>query len=123
MKVNSKSETWAERCVCFKDLYTMMMIIVLCYSVTLSIFPKLNFDDELLPAGPVGGYALAVLIYNVGDLVGKYSYSWFKLKDNISLLIYSLIRAIIIPIFYLGVEENIFDGALKKWWLNYIMLL
>lgn len=123
ININESSETWKERCVCFKDLYSMMMMLILCYSVTLSVFPKLIFDDFLLPEGSNGGFALAVFIYNVGDFVGKYSYNWIRLKDNISLLVYVVARAVIFPGFYIAVEAGIFGGALKSWWLNYIMLV
>ena len=123
INVGSERETWAERCVCFKDLFSMVFLVIQTYSTTLSIFPSLVFKNELMPAGPSGGFALVVLLYNIGDTIGKYIYNWIPLKDNVVLLIYVLLRSTIMPAYYLLVACNVFEDYLRHWWLNYIVLV
>ena len=76
-----------------------------------------------MPSGPDGGFPLAILIYNIGDFVGKYSYRWIVVKDNWGLPVYVIIRGVVICAFYAMVGVHAFDGAVGKWYLNYIMLL
>lgn len=123
IKNNAAKESWKERCTVFKYLYPLCMIMILNFTVTLCIFPKLIFDDDLKPIGKEGGYNVGVLLYNVGDLIGRFCYRYVNLKDNIFVLVYCVSRAIFFPMFYIFIEVNIIKSGtiLHSWWINYIV--
>ena len=51
----------------------MMLMTVLCFFVTLACFPTLSFKVGVGISGPIR-FSIITLIYNMGDLIGKWIY-------------------------------------------------
>lgn len=52
------------------------------------------------------GFSLIVLIYNLGDLIGKYSYKFTPMDDTPKVYIYCLVRNAFIAIMYICMFMN-----------------
>lgn len=103
---NHKKESWKDRQDVFKRIYTIPQLLACNYAVTLGSFPALCF---ILGVGiePVHGIPLVVLIYNLGDMMGKYSYKWMPQQDGNWLYFYGVARSVFFcTMFAQAVKQN-----------------
>jgi hypothetical protein len=75
IKENQGKGLWSTRFLVFKQIYKLILFVALNYVLTLTIFPSLVF---VLGIGmsEANGDPLIVLIYNVGDMIGRILYPW-----------------------------------------------
>lgn len=105
-------------------LSTMMLIIgfftnmILIYTITLSIYPSFNFALGLEWDSPAY-IQIVLLIFNVGDLIGKFLYSKISVKDGPLPQLLSLAR-IVYTIFIVIAFGGDGQSSLYKWWINAI---
>lgn len=76
------------------------------YAVSLSLFPTLTINMGLSEKGLNVGPPLVVLIFNVGDMVGKYIYSHLELKSKPGLFTINLCRIALV-----GFGAYVFRGS------------
>ena len=107
---------------------TMMLIsgfffnMILIYTITLSIFPAFCFALGLGWDSPAS-IQIILMIFNFGDLIGKYLYSKLSLLDGWAPQIWSIIR-ILFSIFIIIVFGSQTDYGLKdKWWVTAIFTI
>ena len=93
----------------FKKIRSLFFCLILCYSVTLSCYPVLTLEvgknwlgknhENIRPAFITG-------LYNVFDFVGKITFRWIKIKDGISVYIFSIARIALILGYIVASDPN-----------------
>lgn len=93
----------------FRKIRSLFFCLILCYSVTLSCYPVLTLEvgknwlgknhDNIRPAFITG-------LYNIFDFVGKISFRWIKIKDGISVYIFSIARIAMILGYIVASDPN-----------------
>jgi hypothetical protein len=117
---NAQKESWTEKCNAMTTLYPLFFILILCYTSTLSTYPSLCFSAPIVPSD---GSAIIILIYNIGDFLGKLVYGCLPIKDGPLPLIYVVIRAVLINGMYYLVTIQAWDDLMGNWVVNYILIL
>lgn len=118
MHRNKQEETWGERWIAFKSIHPILAILFWTHGVTLGIYPAVIFWHGV-GVENVTGFPLIVLLYNIGDLIGKYCYKMKQFKDSFWFYVYAFSRnlgfqiLIIVLIYYQGFsyfKQGIFIG-------------
>lgn len=96
---NSMKESWTQRLSAGKNIYTIALIIIQCYTCTLGIFPAQTFVTGC-GLVPEHAFPCVILIFNIGDLIGKYGYNIVQVSDGWGLYLYGVLRSSIFPILF-----------------------
>lgn len=110
LDLNTQEETWKERLHAFKSVYVNCGLMFWTYVVTLGIFPVLCFQTGTGLA-PEHNFAFVTVVYNIGDLFGKFFSYMIRVKDGCNFYMYGYFRGLTFAtIFGLMVvfKDNIF---------------
>lgn len=110
---NQQKESWSDRFNAFKHIHPYAFQILFCFVVTLGIFPAITFITGV-GVGPRHGYALTVLLFNIGDLSGRLIYTYLPVSDGIVLKTYGMIRNVFFPLMFalcVVFKDNWFWGS------------
>lgn len=75
IKENQGKGLWSTRFLVLQQIYKLFLFVALNYVITLTIFPSLVFALGI-GMSEANGDPLIVLIYNVGDMIGRILYPW-----------------------------------------------
>jgi hypothetical protein len=103
-----------------RKILAMFFCLILCYSVTMSCFPVLTFavgsdwfegEETRLKSASIS------LLYNIFDCLGKWSYKWLKMKDNVWVYIYSLARLGLVVGYIFATDKTLTNDFFQsKFW-------
>ena len=109
----------------FKKILAMFFCLVLCCSVTLSCFPTLTSavgSDWLGDYSRFKGPYIA-LIFILCDGIGKYCYKFIRMKDNIGIYIYSLLRLLLVLGYIFATDKNLGNKFSQSTVFGYSLLV
>lgn len=107
-----------------KIIAPFMFNMILIYTISLSIFPKLTIDMGLNWKNPVF-IQVVLLIFNIGDFIGKSIYAKLPMADGPLPLILSLLRIVMSMMVVFIFGEPSMPGMRDHWHLTstFTMLL
>ena len=100
--------------------------MILIYSITLGVFPGFTFALGLGWSNFGTSIQIILLIFNVSDMIGKYLYSSYPMKDGPLPLLSSLSRIVfVVFIVVMFNEKTAIPELIGKWWVTtiYVSLL
>lgn len=109
----------------FRKILAMFFCLILCYSITMSCFPVLAFavgSDWFDQQNMVFKGATISLIFSVFDGLGKYSYKWLKMRDNVVVYIYSLSRLLLVIGYIFAADKSLTYKFFQQKSFGYFLL-
>lgn len=110
----------------FKKVLAMFFCLILCYSITLACFPNLTlavgnhwFKDKAMKQKS----AIIALIFNIFDFLGKLSYKYLPMKDNIFVYIYSLLRISFVFFYVMAADDSLDTNLFKDPYVGVVLLV
>lgn len=92
----------------FYKIIALFFCLILCYSITLACFPVLTLavGNNWLGSNQNLNAAYISALFNLFDLIGRVSYKWVKMRDNIIVYIFSLSRLILVIGYILATDPK-----------------
>ena len=111
-------------------LATLLLILpfffnmVFTFMTTLSIFPALNIEMGLgWNDNPAAQIQIIIMLYNIGDFVGRVVYAKIPLHSDKACFIWSLSRALCLLFVILVLSNSPYSPLVGKWYVSLIYIM
>jgi uncharacterized protein YneF (UPF0154 family) len=109
----------------FKKIRSLFFCLILCYSITLSCYPVLTLTvgkNWLSPDKENIKPAFITGLYNIFDFIGKLAFRWIKIKDGITVYVFSIARITLILGYIIASDPDRSKFNEKNLWFGYALL-
>jgi hypothetical protein len=113
LSLSSGDETLKQRWDALKVVYVGSSLMLWCYVVTLGVFPVLCFVTGT-GLSPLHNFSAVTLLYNIGDLAGKFGVFVLPVKKDSTFYVYGWVRGAFLATFFgfmVAMKDNAFWGS------------
>jgi hypothetical protein len=113
LSLSSGDETLKQRWDALKVAYVGSSLMLWCYVVTLGVFPVLCFVTGT-GLSPLHNFSAVTLLYNIGDLAGKFGVFVLPVKKDSTFYVYGWVRGAFLATFFgfmVAMKDNAFWGS------------
>jgi hypothetical protein len=113
LSLSSGDETLKQRWDALKVVYVGSSLMFWCFVVTLGVFPVLCFVTGT-GLSPLHNFSAVTLIYNIGDLAGKFGVFVLPVKNDSTFYVYGWVRGAFLATFFgfmVAMKDNAFWGS------------
>ena len=110
LSLSSGDETMRQRWDALKVVYVGSSLMFWCYVVTLGVFPVLCFVTGT-GLSPMHNFSAVTLLYNIGDLTGKFGVFLLPVTSESVFYVYGWTRSAILATFFglmVAMKDNVF---------------